>query len=601
MKMTTEIRIYFESLEQGEHFIHPLAKDALTKFKNAKISLVKLRGDYSCYSRRIAPIIFWKDPDILISVVKDGEEFPLLVVEFSNAVFTEDHELQRFDGLVASAENDCLYVKISPLKKISPSEHGGNIEFDYVKPYALIFQKFKQISFHFDWKVDKNGFVEVDKEYPSCPNRIGDFEKLVSIIILTAMNVSYSQYVTQVTEELLEYKSFKEWKKTLTSYEIRENTQLNTSRTRWLADKNALELKINRFGHAMDPERGMLSFYGTLMRVIPKMLLTAKTDAWYKDIPKESEIAAHIKRSGLKSAYDYLYCFMLGSGLHNNKDFFTLTQKYKNDKSMSLEIDISKFVKKNFPQINKAVRTIFRYSNTFYLIDESLLPRVILKWREPPPSKEFDKYPKITSISDVSSLDEDSVTYITIHNVLKKNKFRILAASYPGAQADRVILIQPGTGRRQERKYVDIIAYLPSRNMTSLQENKGAFGVSAIQKDIDKLSKYKTNKDYRSALASFQKRFEGTVAEPLIKIGVGFWSNPNFTISKIKDLDLKVLDYFVYITRDMKTWKIWKTGKGNMFSMMDGKVIIPEFLEVGKDKTDGRILKITQFVSEEND
>ena len=54
------------------------------------------------FSKKIAPIIYWKDPDILISLVKDDVEHPLVLLEFSTAVFTEDHELQRFDGMLTA-------------------------------------------------------------------------------------------------------------------------------------------------------------------------------------------------------------------------------------------------------------------------------------------------------------------------------------------------------------------------------------------------------------------------------------------------------------------------------------------------------------------
>lgn len=579
--MKAEVRIYFESIEQGAHFIYPIVKNVVNKFRDTKIKLIRLKGNCDYYGKRIAPIIFWKDPDILISIVKDGEEYPLLIVEFSNAVFTEDHELQRFDGLVASAENNCLYAKISPLKKVSPSQHGGNIEFDYVKPYALIFRKFNQMFFHFDWKIDENGLVETNKDFLSSPNKIEDFEKLIRIILMTAVNTD-SEFVENIKKQLREYKPFKQWYETLADYETKENVELDTSRTRWLSDKQVLELKINRFGHAMDPERGMLAFYGTLTRVISKMIFSQKNDAWYGDIPKEAEIRGYIKKNGLKKAFDFLYCFMLGSGLYNNKDFVKIVKGYKSNKTQKIEIDLSEFVKKNFSELNKAIRTILKYSQMFIITDDYQNPRIIFKWSGSRIAKEFGKNPKITAIKNMSSLDEDAVTYITIHNILKPNKFKILAASYPGAQADRVILIEPGTGRRQKRRYVDIITYLPKKDATSLQANKGPFSISAVQEDINELSNYKTNKAYKEALRVFQRRFEPESIKSIIKIGVGFWSNPNFTISRIKDLDLRELDYFVYISPNMKTWKIWSAGKSNMFNVTEGKVNIPQVFEVAE-------------------
>ena len=76
----------------------------------------------------------------------------------------------------------------------------------------------------------------------------------------------------------------------------------------------ALEVKLNRFGHAMDPERGMLAYYGTLTsNVISKMVFSKITDAWFKDTPKEKDIK-HIVNKGLKSVYDF-FCIALLWGL----------------------------------------------------------------------------------------------------------------------------------------------------------------------------------------------------------------------------------------------------------------------------------------------
>ena len=169
-----------------------------------------------------------------------------------------------------------------------------------------------------------------------------------------------------------------------------------------------------------------------------------------------------------------------------------------------------------------------------------------------------------------------------LHNVLKKNEFVILAVSYPGAQADRVVLIAPGTGRKQERRYIDIISYLPKK-FTNLQENKGKYSPSEIQKEINELTKYKTEREYKDAINSFIDRFDSN-APKVIKIGVGFWANSKFTTSKIKELDIRNLDYFVYLTSDRKEWFIWNTGKDNMFKVTNGKILIPQTYEVVKEE-----------------
>src|SRR5208337_1028652 len=98
-------------------------------------------------------------------------------------------------------------------------------------------------------------------------------------------------------------------------------------------------------------------------------------------------------------------------------------------------------------------------------------------------------------------LDEDDVTYISVHNVLRQNGYKIVAVSYPGAQGDRVALAQEGTGRAQPRRYIDIISYLP-KSHSALQENKGLFSANSIQSEIEELAKYKTNKKYKTSIAN---------------------------------------------------------------------------------------------------
>ena len=236
-----------------------------------------------------------------------------------------------------------------------------------------------------------------------------------------------------------------------------------------------------------------------------------------------------------------------------------------------------------FAAIDKQIKP-FR---TFFELKKKLegMKKVIFIWNKFNGLKEFDKLPELTKIGDLTSLDEDLVTYITIHNILIPNEFKVLAASYPGAQADRVVLVEPGTGRKQKRKYIDIISYLPDKNITAMQENKGEYSKSSIQKEITEISKYNTDKNYKEALKTFQRRFEESSVDSVLKIGVGFWSSPKFSLATIKELDLRNLDYYVYISRDMKKWSIWRTGDIDIFKKNEGEVKLPNIKEIGGSQT----------------
>lgn len=581
-----EIRLYYESLEQAYHFVFPLIQKTLQNLsRNVDVKLVKMKKKYKYYSRRLAPIFFWKEPDILMTIVKNNEEYPLLLIEFSTAVFTEDHELQRFDGMLAAAKNNCVYVKISPTEKESPYEHGGKVEFDYVKPYRLIYSKYKKPYFHFEWECNEKGVVKTDPEFLSCPEKIDEFEILLQAIVEHIVVDGYSdEWIDKLSASLQKYEYFQEWLSALREKLEFDVSDLNTSRTRWIKKDpflctEVLEVKLNRFGHAMDPERGMLAYYGTLVEnVVSKMIFSKLTNAWYKDIPKEREIG-QIVQGGLKDTYDYLLCFALGSGLYKNKDFMNIIRKYRKCRERNIRIDLTKFVQTHFCELSKPLKTIFSYSRLFVIEDDSGERRVTFVWQPVEESRAYKNYPKVTPITKRKWLDEDDVTYVVVHNILKPNGYKIIAVSYPGAQGDRRILIQAGTGRRQPRKYIDIISFLPEK-ATNLEENKGIFNATELQKDIEELVLYKTDNSYRQGLKNFLEIYAPEAIGIPVKIGVGFWANKSFNISSIKDLNIDELDYFVYITRDRKQWKIWRTGKDDMFSITSGEVSLPKTYEI---------------------
>ena len=575
-----EIRIYYESLEQGNHFVKPQIEKAIRNIGlNIPIKLIKLKGSAAYYSSKISPIIFWKNPDAMITICKDGIETPLLMIEFSNAVFTEDHELQRFDGLVAAADNNTIYVKISPKDKESQSAHGGNTNFDYIKPYKSIYDKYNYLFYHFDWKCTDNNIVDVDEDYLSCPKEIPEFSMFIDKLIKFAFEngFSNSNWIGEFQSSILVNPFFQDWKQQIENTQSLDLSSLSSSRTEWDGNHNILTLKLNRFGHAMDPERGMLSYYGTIHNnVFSKMIFSVENNAWYKDTPKENEITEYISNNGLERGFDFFKCFELGCGLYNNSEFRNIVNQFESNQNINLSVDLSDFVTSNYARLNKALRTILRHSNKMLICDKHNTIRVTLSWNQVP-NDSTENNLQITNIRNRQSFDEDDVTYLSVHNIFRPNTFKIIAVSYPGAQADRVVLVSPGTGRRQQRRYIDIISYLPTR-FTALQENKGKYNPSQIQKEITELSKYKNESDNISAMDSFRERYDSE-APDIIKIGVGFWANTGFTVASIQNLDISELDYFIFISSDKTRWQIWNRGE-NLFTISEGVVNIPETYEV---------------------
>lgn len=264
--------------------------------------------------------------------------------------------------------------------------------------------------------------------------------------------------------------------------------------------------------------------------------------------------------------------------------FLKYIREYEKSKSKNIEIDLSDFLSENFHSLNKALRTVFKISKQFHIIDTEDEIRIKFFWKNFKTQNDFEAFPNITPIQNRIEFDEDDITYISVHNVLKQNGYKLIAVSYPGAQGDRVVLAEAGTGRRQQRRYIDIISYLP-KSHSALQENKGKFSPASIQSEINELAKYKKDKTYKQTIEKFVERYDEK-APKIFKIGVGFWANSKFTVEHIQKLEIDKLDYFIFIKSDQANWKVFCTGKTKLFSETEGKVELPKVYEVieGEEK-----------------
>jgi hypothetical protein len=246
------------------------------------------------------------------------------------------------------------------------------------------------------------------------------------------------------------------------------------------------------------------------------------------------------------------------------------------EKSGVLVFDLTKLLSTKWCLLNKPLKTIFKFSRELRIEDKVGNVRVRFTWKDAD-NKNMGacSSKKITTISYYDEIDEDLVTYITVHSILRPQGYAILSASYPGAQGDRAILVQAGTGRRQERKYIDIISYSKQRDLTAMQANKGSFSAASINKEIQELEQYKTDTEYIQARKRFLEKFKKGSENSLIKIGVGFWDHGDYYAVMLQQITLKDLDYFVYIASDKKRWIVWKGGNADLLKNYEGDVILP--------------------------
>lgn len=170
-------------------------------------------------------------------------------------------------------------------------------------------------------------------------------------------------------------------------------------------------------------------------------------------------------------------------------------------------------------------------------------------------SKDYSKVNKL--ISETVEVDEDEVTYTIAHKVLIPNGFRIVSLSYPGSQGGGAVLPEPDLGKGQPRQYPDIIALPPiDYEFTDviLNESKGMFSTSSVEKDVQKVLKYKTDENLQKALKEtlvVAKVIDKNENFRNIIIGIAFGIKSNTTT----DWQPDEIDFIFRIT-DRKKWAI---------------------------------------------
>lgn len=565
-KELKEFRIYFECYEQAKHFIEPIIKkvNGTTTTK-----LVKLNTRYISkykYSNSLQNILKFKVPDIIVTAIIDDREYPMFVLELSEAVTTEDHELQRFEGYLSALSGNCYYIKISPLKE-SQSNHGGNIEYDIVEPYAVIYKKYNHLSMHFEWPVeDDNSYVKRNEKYLSCPIDIENFTNFVKtqvseVIINTSEIYDNDDYYKTVNEEVQKLDFISKWIDKLKAYKIdNDPTSHNSSRLSWqengLFGKHLL-FKFNRMGHSMDPERGMLWFFKLKyddVDIISRIKFPSTGDEIFSKINLENDI-------------DYLQAFVRGSNFFGDRFFSFLERKglLVNSKLKSNDLDITDFLNTVFPSLNKPSLSIFSNSAAFLIQDKNDDTKITLRWTlKHDPFKTLDNV-NVSHLEKLNAVDEDLVTYIVAHNVLKMNDVKLLSLSYPGAQGDRAVLTAPGTGRSQKRTYLDIISCKDGGPLY-LTESKGRYSTPKVKDDISKLKKLTNTDRGKAAVLHTLSNIDDSVDTDNILISVAFYSESN----NHDDLYSEGIDFIIRIIPSENKWKIWTKDNDAIFSVNEG-------------------------------
>jgi len=207
-------------------------------------------------------------PDVLITGVADDKEYPLILIEFTEAVTTEDHELQRTYGAVAAYLSGAYYLKIAG-EKYSEKEFGGAKYNPYSTPKIFIDEVGYEGYIIADWKTKEGNEYTLQRNanYPSCPPDIAILTATLENAV-SAFVQSEKDWFWRSLTRLKQEKAYQEFrtkvddasgaKELLETWENRNDSNLN--KLRYFVKPDSVAAKINRFSHAMDPDRGILTF-----------------------------------------------------------------------------------------------------------------------------------------------------------------------------------------------------------------------------------------------------------------------------------------------------------------------------------------------------
>lgn len=596
----TELRIYYECLEQAYHYIRPIVEKIAGKDIN--VSLVK-RARYSDHLPKgsIYAIQSLTTPDILITGISERKEHPLVLIEFTEAVSTEDHELQRTYGAVATYLSGSYYIKVSGEKE-SDREHGGAEYNPYSTPKIFLEKLGYEGYIIADWATEEGNesLLRRSPDLPGCPPRIQVLDDTIYSAVAAfsknptnwydaslaslKLNPAFKHYRLRVDSATGSSELLKVWKK-------REANNSNRDKLRFFVKQGSIAAKINRFSHAMDPDRGILTF------------LSFVFSATYKIYG----IYALVRERTLRGSIDSLATLKrrFSAALQKDKgdggsipNWLVTELKSTIQKAASLDqsINIQHVWEKHFERIfeNKVVLTLALFLDGLFLNQNGI--KLIWDRRKLLGNSNgdfldllksflgFNNYSPPAQISQVGSdVDEDEVTYAITHRVLIPNKFKIISISYPGSQGSGAILPDRHEGRAQPREYPDIIAIPPERSANIdvlLNESKGMFNQNQVEGAVEKLQQYKSGAKYLKAVTELLvavKVIDQNETVRNILIGVAFGVNrESSTTWNPSDIDF----IFRIVERDKWSIGIFNQSLRDLIPTISGKTSFPSVYRI---------------------
>lgn len=547
-----EIRVYAEVLEQGLDFKEYLIKAGF----NGEIHNVytkKSREEITSKDSLTDRIRKCKDVDVLLTAIIGDNEFPLLMVEYSTAVPTDDHKMQRSDVYFWSSVFKVPMLKIYPTNKGMDQQFGGGDKFTDEMEEVLAFRK-GGLFYPVNWRTIKGlDTLETKKNALSCIYYSEEIFDLIKTILLSFKQSSnYSDYFIFLRKD---YET--KHKSILLKYKDNDLTSIIVNSTRFNWANNKLISKINRFGHAMDPDRGVLYFTNMLIgasRCITEIQVNRPDDikarggygSLFDSTAQESCLLNYVKniiqnKNNIFSVDDAL--FILKKAL--NIESYDIFKKVSKTSFIINDNDLLMFLKNNPSMTSKC---IFFLSTKLILTDKTRKEICSIEWNELPIQKYFStlytfNYKK-TKIVELSLQDakEDIITFASVE-LYKKIFCDLLAVSYPGAQGDRCILA--GEGRTALRDYIDIIAYKIEGNSVIVFLEECKDDMKNTPSDAKKLNEIISNPIKQAGLLKLFTKTTGHTKIDKTKISIGSKITNN-----IPSLDVDYIFMFDILNND---------------------------------------------------
>jgi len=486
-----EIRIYAEVLEQGLDFKGYL--EDILKRQNIQ-ALIKNIYSKKCRSRifsnsdslveRLRKV---KDIDVLISAINGtDEEYPLLIVEYSTAVPTDDHRMQRSDVYFWGALLKVPVLKISPKDKHMDMKFGGGSKLSNEHEEFVAYNSggfLKAV----EWEVDERGALITKDACLSCISENDSIRKFLASVIsqfIGAQNFSDIMFGLRSNEP-----------KGAVTIKTIKSLFSNSSRFSYIENTGEMTIKINRFGHAMDPDRGVLYFWNQLIsasKVITEFQMERTStdkkggyESLFDGLANKNRLVEKAKNCLEKDSMSGREALQLFIDALNFSGLID-SNAVSGDSYLIQDQILERYLTSN--AYGNSCKFIFWLSHKIILTDKKRNLLFTINWNFDIAQKCLSKCniglnykPLMINILKNNDLNEDLVTYSSVE-LYKKLRCHLLAVSYPGAQGDRCLL-ETENGRKNKRIYIDIIA--TKDNSVFLEEAKDE--LSKSKKDIAKL------------------------------------------------------------------------------------------------------------------